>query len=519
MATYKSLEVSYENWMVPFIGRMVNDVYEEKFNHNGYYPSDYDDWYFEKAIILNLKPSISDDGELCDIDYYKVYEACGGPGRPITYDRSLNKKDINHFVTVLNECTDGRAESVIREYMLENQSDLPQEVLEQIIEISFTYPEILYNPNFWESNPKLVAKKYVKKALKLLSVIDWRAYGNGEELTEAVNKRLYKMKLENVDTAISEAVHTQDDELFNSTISELNNPKEHLGDMQYAIETKRYDYVYMLARNGVEFILDKYDVFFSDDQLIELAKCENVRWTPNALNRIYNIDSTLLDDIFSNCYMYDGEWEVDYYQSLIEWAFNLQDLEVVKRLVASDCKIYLTRSVKNFKIRKSLVDFVEQMLEAPKEFRGYVSSVFRDVHYFNTCVETLFESLAKKKDFDGMDKIIIAYDYKFPIKMFSYVTPKDECKRWTKKNDTALRYFIEKYKAPEARYSLTETRIIRFLIARIIHYCPDDTVEYFFKHFKGFNLYEETSSDIQAHCKGANREYLLGIAKQAGLIY
>lgn len=27
-------------WLVPYIGRKVNDRYDELFDHNGYYPSD-----------------------------------------------------------------------------------------------------------------------------------------------------------------------------------------------------------------------------------------------------------------------------------------------------------------------------------------------------------------------------------------------------------------------------------------------------------------------------------------------
>lgn len=179
-----------EYWQLPYIGRTVNDKYALLFDHNGYYPSDdYDNHpeYYEKSIIINLKPQLSDN-VIQDISYYKKVDH--GLYSRHSDERPLNSHDIKVFKEVLDECTVSSSQHVL-EQLLDmplkegwtikqvsektiqlshdgNTVSLPIDYAKQIIDIAPKAPDIISNDDFWEINSSWLRGKYKEAIFALL---------------------------------------------------------------------------------------------------------------------------------------------------------------------------------------------------------------------------------------------------------------------------------------------------------------------------------------------------------------
>ena len=189
------LKIENDFWQLPYIGRAVNDKYEELFDHNGYYPSDdYNKYpeYSEEDIIIKIELYLFDDGKIEGVSCSKFVDH--GIYYKGSDDRSLNSHDIKVFKEVLDACTDSEASAVLDRLMklplqeswcikrqteksitLEGEAgtvSLPVDYAKQVIDIARNAPDIRDNNDFWEVNKKNLRTKYRDAVFALLCNFD-----------------------------------------------------------------------------------------------------------------------------------------------------------------------------------------------------------------------------------------------------------------------------------------------------------------------------------------------------------
>ena len=188
------LKIENDFWQLPYIGRAVNNKYEELFDHNGYYPSDdYNKYpeYSEEDIIIKIELFFQGDvveSISCSkfVDHGIYYKGSD--------DRPLNSHDIKVFKEVLDACTDSEAATVLdrliqiplqegwrikrsseKSITLENEKgtvSLPTDYARQVIDIARNAPDIRDNNDFWEINKKNLRTKYKDAIFALLCNFD-----------------------------------------------------------------------------------------------------------------------------------------------------------------------------------------------------------------------------------------------------------------------------------------------------------------------------------------------------------
>ena len=193
---YRSyLKIENNFWQLPYIGRAVNDKYEELFDHNGYYPSDdYNKYpeYSEEDIIIKIELYLFDDGKIEGVSCSKFVDH--GIYYKGSDDRPLNSHDIKVFKEVLDACTDSEASAVLdiliqlplqegwrikrsseKSISLESEAgavSLPVDYAKQVIDIARNAPDIRDNNDFWEVNKKNLRTKYKDAIFALLCNFD-----------------------------------------------------------------------------------------------------------------------------------------------------------------------------------------------------------------------------------------------------------------------------------------------------------------------------------------------------------
>ena len=197
-------------WLAPYIGRKINEHYEEHFDHNGNYPSDDEDKYpeyWEKNLILNLHPHVK-DGIVESISYYKKVDN-GIYTRHSTY-KALTSRDKKIFKELLDECTVSEAGEILDEllgkplpdgWMVAKVTDktitlqkelekisIPRDYVKHVIDVGRSLPDILNNRDFWRVNEKKLRCKYMEGLMVLLSNIEetYPAYIIGETAKDRI---------------------------------------------------------------------------------------------------------------------------------------------------------------------------------------------------------------------------------------------------------------------------------------------------------------------------------------------
>ena len=226
--------VMKDEWQAPYIGRKISDKFEELLGGNG---SDLQIGEYSN-YRMHIKAS-SKDGCLYEIDYYKIYDATMGHGRPVMHDVKLTPSDKSRFVKILNEATVPRAPVILdkilntlqngkdingwciiktdkRKIYLRDQSGIENVIavthLNKAIEISHTYIEAIDSPEFYQANPGILDEAEVKVALALMSLIDVSEYYNYLELLQEKEQRFKEFKTLNGLRLLINAIKKNDTE-------------------------------------------------------------------------------------------------------------------------------------------------------------------------------------------------------------------------------------------------------------------------------------------------------------------
>ena len=203
-------------WRIPFFNReRIPEPCDLFDNVNGVYPND--DMWDSTDIILHLRASVDENGRVNDITYYKVKDMMTGHGRPVTKYYNLTASDIKRFTEILDTYTVPRACNVIEPLLLaakqtelpdgwmisritkttvvfyrDNKAlSIPKKQIIKALEVSYTYLEILSNPDYWDANTRFLKAEYKDPLLALFSLVDTSQYYHRDQLIEVANKRAH----------------------------------------------------------------------------------------------------------------------------------------------------------------------------------------------------------------------------------------------------------------------------------------------------------------------------------------
>ena len=233
-----------EYWQIPFIGRAVNDKYEELFDHNGNYPSDnYEEHpeYFPNGIILNLNPSVR-NGKIWSISCYKV---CDNGMYVRSTGRSIDAHDRKIFRELLNTSTNSIAGEILENVLSlepnngwkikriskksismikdEEKINIPKSYIEEIIDVGRSYPDILYNEDAWEVNSSFLKMKYKDALIALLSNINRDDYAPDTFRKTAMETIEEEDKQSDYKRCLIEAVKQQDYETVQGILPHIKD--------------------------------------------------------------------------------------------------------------------------------------------------------------------------------------------------------------------------------------------------------------------------------------------------------
>ena len=364
-------------WLVPYIGRKVNDRYDELFDHNGYYPSDeYDKYpeYSEKEIILNLHPHVK-DGVIEDITYYKKID--NGLYSRHSIEKPLTQKDRKIFVEVLDECTDSVAGDVLdsilnnplsggwsvksaseKNIVIQNGSEkisIPRAYVEFVIDVGRTAPDILNNRDFWRINGDSLRTKYMEGLMILLESF------NKDNYPELIVGKTAKEKTEH-DNNVQIAKESITDAILNDNQEKIEEYCEVLSHVpssaiEAAVDRGDLDLVKRLSPKANPDVIERIGINAidtSNKDLLELLV--NVRgalakWTECAfINRKEDALTFLLIRhgllrIRENEHNYTFEELLP----LVKYSGVAWPLDYLKRFYEMDDRSYITTALRNLK--------------------------------------------------------------------------------------------------------------------------------------------------------------------------
>ena len=209
-----SVFTMYRGWFAPFYNRQVNDLFDDRFSGNGYYPNDDD--YTTEAIV-NLKVFLDDNRRVSGMSCYKMYDLSPGHGRPVNREEELNRSDIKKLVKALEECTISTAEEELERLLqkasvvalpggwrlqkttkkaivFENKKgegiSISKGIITNAIDISHGYIDIINCKEFWDANPQYLKNEYAAPIMALLSLVDITQYYDYETLQVKAQSRL-----------------------------------------------------------------------------------------------------------------------------------------------------------------------------------------------------------------------------------------------------------------------------------------------------------------------------------------
>ena len=293
-------------WEIPFYNRERVPVECELFDSvNGVYPND--DIWEDTDIVLNLRASTDENGRVNDIQYYKVKDMTYGHGRPVSEDKELTLSDIKRFTEILSLYTLSRADEAIEpllqkatneglpdgwfikninktKVVFENKDgtsvSVPKKRIEAALEISYTYIDILFNPDFWDANTTVFKSEYKEPLLALFSLVDTSSYYHYEQLLEEANKRKQLVEKQYCYRLLCKAVESQnyaEVEKYASYAKEkLPYETESVPPLYYALKQGNRKIVKLLLENGASLSEEFFDNGSAKNALCGAIETENV---------------------------------------------------------------------------------------------------------------------------------------------------------------------------------------------------------------------------------------------------
>ena len=248
-----------EGWFAPFYNREVNDLFDDRFSGNGYYPNDDD---YTTDAVVNLKVFLDDNRRVNDLSYYKMYDLNPGHGRPVNREEDLNRSDIKKLVKAMEECTISTAEDELDRLLQKATSEIlpggwkvekaqkkaisfankkgeavsiSRTIITNAIDISHGYIDIITRKEFWEANPRYLKKEYAEPIMALLSLADITQYYDYKTLEAQAQVRLESSEEKVRIDEILKASESGDLKALKDELKHIRKNPKHQGEMCLAL--------------------------------------------------------------------------------------------------------------------------------------------------------------------------------------------------------------------------------------------------------------------------------------------
>lgn len=198
--------IAEEPWIVPYLGREirwdkddVDGIFEWTFCPYG------DEYYYETGISLDVYFGIHKDKTFSHVDIkkYKDYSPPIGHGKPSTDEVPITAKDRKRILEILDEYTISRGETLLQKTLKQAEIDgmpgweiisykknnivfkntntneivnIGKKKIINALEWSYTYLEILDDPDFWTANQKTLSVENPAPLLALFSLINQKEF-------------------------------------------------------------------------------------------------------------------------------------------------------------------------------------------------------------------------------------------------------------------------------------------------------------------------------------------------------
>ena len=331
-----------EGWFAPFYYRRVNELFDDRFSGNGYYPNDDDD---TTDAIVNLQVFLDENRRVRDLEYYKVYDLTEGHGRPTTQEDELNRTDEKKLAKALEECTISTAEEELEQLLKKTaEKALPdgwkiqnatkkaisfsdkqgkeiaisRAIITKAIDISHMYIDIINRKEFWTANRRYLKTEYAEPIMALLSLIDIKKYYNYETLVEQAQARFDASEEKVRVIALLEASESGDLKAAKDELKHIRKNPGHQNEMRQALynalERKDEEMARLLVSKGIDLNQSVY---------------HNGRW----YGIMEFVLKSELDSIFQLClktgYQPDGFWN----KNLIRIAYSIGRQDYATKLL------------------------------------------------------------------------------------------------------------------------------------------------------------------------------------------
>lgn len=269
-----------EGWFAPFYYRQVNELFDDRFSGNGYYPNDDDD---TTDAIVNLQVFLDKNRRVKDLEYYKVYDLTEGHGRPITQEDELNRNDEKKLAKALEECTISTAEEELEQLLKkaaekalpdgwkiqnvtkkaisfsdkqEKEIAISRAIITKAIDISHMYIDIINRKEFWTANRRYLKTEYAEPIMALLSLIDIKKYYNYETLVEQAQARFDASEEKVRVIALLKASESGDLKAAKDELKHIRKNPGHQNEMRQALynalERKDEEMARLLVSKGID---------------------------------------------------------------------------------------------------------------------------------------------------------------------------------------------------------------------------------------------------------------------------